>query len=109
MPLQMIHLSNSPNQQFTAQLHIDGQNMQLNVAINYDDMAGYWILRISDTSNNVLIDSVPMITGSYPAANLLEQQRYLAIGAWFIVNASNRKITPKPGIGYGEGGYGQSP
>jgi hypothetical protein len=109
MALQMIPLSNQPNQSFTVQLQVDGLPLSLNLTIRFNQMAGYWILSISDVNNNLLIDSVPMLTGSYPAANLLEQQRYLAIGSWYIINVSNTQVSGTSGIGYGEGGYGLGP
>ena len=89
MSLQVIPLTTSPNQSLTVQLTVDGSPLTLNITVEYDQMAGYWILGISDVNNNLLIDSVPMITGSYPAGNLLEQQRYLGIGSWYVVNVSN--------------------
>jgi len=109
MSLQVIPLTISPNQQATVLLTVDGVSLQLNVAVKYNQMAGYWILSISDASGNLLIDSVPMLTGSYPAANILAQQAYLKIGSWYIVNVSN--LFPKTGsnTGYGEGFYGAGP
>jgi hypothetical protein len=106
MPLQVIPLTNSPNQSFTVQLQVDGNPLSLNLTIGFNEMAGYWILSISDINNNLLIDSVPMITGSYPAANLLAQQRYLAIGSWYVINVSNLIAEAGSGVGYGQGGYG---
>jgi hypothetical protein len=93
----------------TVQLQVDGNTLTLNLIIKYDDMAGYWIMSISDISNNLLIDSIPMICGAYPAANLLQQQRYLAIGSAFIVNVGNTSSVGGGNIGYGQGGYGQGP
>jgi hypothetical protein len=89
MSLQLITLTTSPNQQLTASLTVDGNPLTLNLAINYDEMAGYWVMAISDSNQNLLMASVPMLCGSYPAANLLKQQRYLAIGSAYIVNVSN--------------------
>jgi hypothetical protein len=109
MPLQMIPLNNSPNQSFTVQLSVDGLPLTLNLSIRFNSMAGYWLLTISDASNKLLIDSVPMITGSYPAANLLKQQKYLKIGSWYIINVSNLLVEGGSGIGYGEGFYGGGP
>lgn len=106
MSLQVIPLTTSPNQSLTVQLTVDGAPLTLNITVQYNEMAGYWILSISDTNNNLLIDSVPMITGSYPGANLLEQQRYLNIGSWYIVNVSNLTVTGGSNVGYGEGFFG---
>jgi hypothetical protein len=106
--LQQVVISNSPNQSFTAALTVDGQALSLNLKIRYDEMAGYWVMTISDVNNNLLVDSVPMICGAYPAANLLQQQRYLAIGSAYIVNVSNtNESSVTTGLGYGQGGYGQ--
>jgi hypothetical protein len=107
MSLQLIPLNNSPNQSMTVLLQVDGAPLTLNITIKFDEMAGYWILSISDVNNNLLIDSVPMLCGGYPAANLLQQQRYLAIGSWYIINVANGLPTGSSGIGYGQGDYGQ--
>jgi hypothetical protein len=109
LSLQTIPLTNSPNQTFTVLLQVDGRPLTLNVTIGYNDMAGYWVLSISDTNNNILIDSIPMICGTYPAGNLLQQQKYLNIGSWYIVNVANLRPTGQGGVGYGQGFYGQGP
>ncbi len=109
MALQVVPLTNSPNQSFTAQLQVDGAPLSLNLEINYNEMAGYWVMSISDVNNNLLIDSIPLITGSYPAANLLEQQKYLAIGSWYIINVSNLISETGSETGYGQGAYGAGP
>lgn len=108
MSLQLVPLTNSPNQAFTVQLQVDGNPLSLNLTIRYDNMAGYWVMSISNVNNVLLIDSIPMICGGYPAANLLQQQRYLAIGSCFIINIANL-IPTGSNIGYGQGGYGQGP
>jgi len=106
MSLQQVPLTNSPNQTLTVNLEVDGKPLTLNLTVDYNEMAGYWIISISDINNNLLIDSIPMLCGSYPAANLLQQQRYLAIGSAFIINTGN--AIPVYGVGYGQGGYGQN-
>lgn len=109
MSLQQIPITNNPNQSFTVLLQVDGAPLTLNLTISFDEMAGYWILSISDVNNNLLIDSVPMICGNYPAANLLQQQKYLGIGSWYIINVANSTPTGASGVGYGEGFYGEGP
>jgi hypothetical protein len=52
-------------------------------------MAGYWVMTVADVNGDVLADSVPLVTGWYPAANLLGQQEYLQIGEAFILNDGN--------------------
>lgn len=109
MPVQVIPLSNSPNQSFTVQLTVDGKPLTLNITLTYNTMAQYWVLGILNTSNNQLLASVPVITGSYPGANLLEQQKYLNIGSWYIVNVSNLSAETGTSVGYGQGPYGGPP
>lgn len=106
MSLQVITLTNSPNQTYTVNLNVDGSPLTVNIAINFNEMAGYWLLSIFDASNNPLISSVPMLTGNYPAGNLLQQQKYLNIGSWYVVNVSNLSAEIGNETGYGEGFYG---
>lgn len=108
MSLQVVPLSTAPNQSIVANLTVDGNALTLNLTIKYNQMAGYWIMSVSDVNNNLLVDSIPMTTGGYPAANLLQQQRYLDIGSAYIVNVANANNgTTGAGLGYGSGGYGQ--
>lgn len=109
MSLQVLPVRNTPNQQFTALLEVDGVPLTVNVHLSYNEMAGYWIMAIFDINNNLLIDSVPVLTGSYPAANLLEQQRYMQIGSWYVINLGNIYPTTLEGVGYGQGPYGGGP
>jgi hypothetical protein len=108
MSLQLVPLTNLPNQSFTANLTVDGKSLSVEVSVRYAEMCGYWVMSISDTYGNLLIDSVPMITGGYPAANLLAQQRYLQIGSWYIINVSNT-IPTNIANPYGTGGFGFGP
>lgn len=106
MSLQVVTLTNAPNQSYTVKLNIDNSNITLNITVEYNEMAGYWVLGIYDSGGNLIIDSIPMVTGSYPAGNLLAQQAYLNIGSWFVVNVSNLSVESSSSTGYGEGGYG---
>lgn len=89
MSAQTIPLTSSPNQAFAVQLQVDGAPLTLNLGIRYSQMAGYWVMTISDASGNLLLDSMPMITGWFPAANILAQYGYLGIGSAFLLNTGN--------------------
>lgn len=93
---QVIPLTNAPNQKLAVALSINGQTIRLNLTIRYNEMANYWVLTIADANNNVLVDSVPLITGTWPAANVLAQYDYLQIGSLFVVNVSNSYIFDYP-------------
>jgi hypothetical protein len=86
---QIVPLSSSPNQTATVQLTVDGNPLTLNLTVGFSEMAGYWQMSVSDINNNLLIASVPLITGWYPAANLLAQYGYLQIGSAYILNTGN--------------------
>ncbi len=71
-------------------LNVDGKNLTLDFALKYNEMAGYWIMTVSDpVSGNIYLDSIPLLTGDYPAANILEQYAYLNIGSAYILNVGN--------------------
>lgn len=86
---QIIPLTVQPNQSFDISLNVDGGVLQLHLAIGFNEMAGYWILGIADQQGNQLLNSIPLVTGSWPAANVLGQYGYLQIGSAFVINASN--------------------
>lgn len=89
MSAQILPVTSSPNQNFFATLQVDGAPLTLNFTILWNAMAGYWVMTIFDSFGNLLVDSIPLITGWYPAANLLAQQVYLKIGSAFIINTGN--------------------
>lgn len=84
---QIIPLDNSPNQNLQVSLNVDGNVLQLQLSITFSEMAQYWIMAIRDSQGNLLLDSIPMLTGDWPAANILGQYGYLAIGSAYLLNA----------------------
>lgn len=86
MSIQTVPLVQAPNQTFTVQLTVDGKPLTLNLSLNYSAMAGWWQLRVSNAQNVVLVDSIPLITGYYPAANIFAQYGYLKIGSAYVLN-----------------------
>jgi len=85
---QIIPLTDAPIQSFAVQLAVDGGTLTLQLTVRYNEIAGCWVMTVSDASGNLLLDSVPMLTGAWPAANLLEQFSYLAIGSAYVLNVS---------------------
>ena len=88
MSSQVIPLTNDPNQVFSVQLTVNGSLLTLNLALSYSTMAGYWQLAVADVNGQPLIASVPLLTGLYPAANLLAQYQYMQIGSAYLLNTS---------------------
>lgn len=89
---QVVPLDSSANQRFQVSLSVDGKILQLNLAINFSEMGQMWMLSIFDSNNNLILSSIPLITGDWPAANILAQYAYLAIGSAFVVNAGQAAI-----------------
>jgi len=82
----LIPLTNDPNQNFTVTIPIDGENRTLTLNINYNSIASYWTMSVVDKkTDTLLISSVPLITGSYPAADLFLQYKYLGLGSAIIL------------------------
>lgn len=96
MSAQIVPLVQAPNQTLTVQLTVDAKPLTLNLALSYSAMSGWWQLQVSDAQNNLLIASVPLITGWYPAANMLAQYGYLNIGSAYLLNTGN-SVSDYPG------------
>lgn len=82
----LIPLTNDPDQSFTITLPIDGKNITFDLRLRYNTEAKFWWLSITDSTTDViLLDSLPLLTGNFPAANILEPYKYMNIGSIVIV------------------------
>lgn len=73
----------------TVNLNVDDAILTLNLTFTFSEMANYWIMAVADANNNLLIDSIPLVTGYWPSNNMLAQYVYLFIGSAYLVNVSN--------------------
>ena len=74
MSYQIVPLTCDPNQTFNSTLSIDGKNKNLKFKVSYKSVAQYWVMTIIDgNTGDIILDSMPLMTGDYPAANVLEQ------------------------------------
>jgi hypothetical protein len=89
MSSQIVPLAAGGNQQFNVQLTVNGQTVNLAMALNYDAMAGWWTLGVTAADGTLLVSSVPLVTGLYPCSNLLAQYEYLQIGEAYLLNTGN--------------------
>lgn len=89
MPNVVVPIASGTNQTVTCTLPVDSGNITLNFSFTWNDPGGYWWMSITDSSNNLLLDAVPVITGQYPAANILRQYAYLGIGSAYLVPTSS--------------------
>lgn len=91
-PGNIIPLTTAPNQRLVINPLVDGTPITLNLVLSFNEMAQYWVMAIFDVAGNPLLSSIPLITGSYPAANILGQYGYLGIGSAYVINASNSTL-----------------
>jgi hypothetical protein len=85
---QVLPLTSDPDQSFAISLFVDGATLTLQLRVRYCEVGAVWLMTISDASGNLLLDSIPLVTGVWPAANILGQYAYLGIGSTYVLNAS---------------------
>jgi hypothetical protein len=88
MSNQLVPLTTAPNQKLVVSLSVNGQSFDLLLSIHYNEIAGWWVVTIADAAGVVLLDSIPFVTGSEPAGNILGQFEYMGLGGATIINAS---------------------
>lgn len=89
MAYNIIPLTSDPDQKFLITIPVDGKNITLNLRVRYNSIGNYWWLTIADKSNKILLDSIPLVTGAYPAADILGQYKYLGLGSAAIVKVGS--------------------
>ena len=88
--LKIIPLTTDPNQNLTCTIPINGKNITLSLNIRYNGISGYWTMSVTK-KGALIIDSLPLITGQYPAADILGQYQYLGIGSAVVVPTGTLK------------------
>ena len=86
---QIVPLSSNPNQSFLANLTVNGVSLKLNLSFQFNEIAQYWTMSVADVNNNTILASVPLLTGVWPAANILGQYQYLGIGSCYLLNITS--------------------
>ena len=86
--IQKIPLSPIHNQEFLITLEINEENRTFRFAVNYNKTAGYWILKITDPSDeSIIVDSIPLVAGTKGnySLNFLRALEYLLIGEGLLI------------------------
>lgn len=89
---QTIVLSSAPNQTFSVGVNINGGTTTLRLAVYYNRITGFWVMDIASQAGVPLVTSVPLLTGVWPAANILMPYQYLNIGSAYIINISGTSL-----------------
>ncbi len=90
--MYIIPLTTDPNQTFSSTIPIDNKKITLYFFLRYNTEAKYWIMDVSDSKRNKILDSMPLICGG----NLLEQYSYLNIGSAYIVKVDKTLLSDRP-------------
>lgn len=96
MSAQVIPLTTQPGQQFQIALNVNNTVVRLTLTFRYNEMANYWVMTVADINGLLLVDNVPLVTGTWPAANILDAYQYLNIGSAYVINASNAATNDYP-------------
>ncbi|MBX4266534.1 phage baseplate plug family protein [Clostridium estertheticum] len=90
--MYIVPLTPSPNQSFTCTIPIDGKSIIFKFFLRYNTQAEYWVMQLSDSKQNIIIDSIPLLCGT----NLLAQYSYLKVGSAYIVKLDTTLVSDKP-------------
>lgn len=83
---QLVPLSPLPNQSPLVTVQVNGGPVSLSINQYYNRIGGFWAMDIATPAGKPLVSSVPLLTGSWPAANVMAPFEYLGIGSWYIIN-----------------------
>jgi hypothetical protein len=100
---QLIAISNAPNQSLAASVNVNGGTVSLRLSLYWNRIGGFWSMDVFDSLGNPLVSSVPLITGSWPAANILKPYQYLEIGSAFVINNGGNSTDYPNNINLGTG------
>ncbi|MGG3884358.1 phage baseplate plug family protein [Brevibacillus panacihumi] len=95
MATTILPITPGMNQTFTCTLPVDNKNITLNFSLTYNTPGGYWFMSLTDhETGELLIDSLPLLPGEYPSANILRQYAYLGIGSAVIFSINGDNSAP---------------
>lgn len=88
--MQIVPLTSEPNQSIVTTLSVNGNNLSLKLDFNFNEIAGYWVIKISNPkTQNIIVDNIPLLTSDSTDSDILEQYSYLKIGKAAIINVGN--------------------
>jgi predicted Zn-dependent protease with MMP-like domain len=87
MAVQILDIKNEYNQKITTAVEIEEEIKNLEIFLEFNKMAGYWVCSIKDLAKDeMVISSMPLLVGQ----DLLTQYEYLGIGSSVILNMSDK-------------------
>lgn len=83
MAVQKLEITNEYNQIISTTVEVDSVMIDIEIFLEYNRMAGYWVASLKDVAKDQLvISSMPLLASQ----NLLGQYGYLKLGTSAILN-----------------------
>lgn len=83
MAVQKLEITNEYNQRISTTVEVDSAMIDIEIFLEYNKMAGYWVASLKDVAKDQLvISSMPLLASQ----NLLGQYGYLELGSSAVVN-----------------------
>lgn len=79
---QVINLNNDPKQFWAFTVNIGEKNIDLQLKLFWNEMAGYWSMSLFNSSGVSLVEGIPLFCN----IDLLGQFGYLEIGSAYLIN-----------------------
>lgn len=97
MSAQVVGLNSLNNQNVVVSLGINEGNITLRLFLRFNATMGYWMMDIANQNGLRIVSCIPLLTGSYPGANILAPYAYLNIGTAYIINVTGTTAFDYPG------------
>ena len=94
-----IPLDNTPDQEFHITVEANEKNIPLIMRLRYNTEGNFWHMDISDgNTGKMMISNVPLVTGQFPAADMMRQFQHMGIGSAIILNVTDKTAGNIPGM-----------
>lgn len=88
MANQIVALTSAPNQVLSVSLNVNNTKLSLRLSVSFNAMGGFWVMNIANQQGVPIMNSIPLVTGVWPGANILAPYQYLGIGSAYVINSS---------------------
>ena len=86
MSWQYIPLRPIPDQEFSVTVNVNDENIPIILHLRFNTEGEFWHMDIMDgRTGEMLISNMPLVTGTYPAADRMAQFSHLGIGSVLVL------------------------
>lgn len=99
MAWSVIPLDTTPDQILNISVEVENNNLALILHLRYNTEGEFWHMDVSDgNSGEMFISNMPLVTGEYPAANILRQFAHMGLGIAVVLPVTNQTAGDIPGL-----------